>query len=117
MTKTCTICKREFECTNEKFLVCYSCIMDGSYQRTIDKERDEQEQNRKDYLAFRTNECDDDTNPDLYQDEEAREVYYDAEDERLWQEAFDQELAEKEDNKSPSGSTDLGNRGGTTFNH
>ena len=112
MTKTCTICKKEFECTNEEFLVCFGCIMDGSYQKAVNKEMDEQEKNRQDCVEFRKNKCDDDTNPDLYKD---REAYEDAEDERLWQEVFDQELAEREDNGPSSGSTDLGNRGGTTF--
>ena len=39
----------------------------------------------------------------------------DAEDNRMWAEVRRQEQAEREDNEPPSGSTDLGNPGGTKF--
>ena len=45
----------------------------------------------------------------------ARWDYESAEDDRAMDEVYRQEQSEREDNELPSGSTDLGNRGGTTF--
>ncbi len=50
-----------------------------------------------------------------WQEEKERWVWESAEDERLLSEAFHQEQMEREDNEPPSGSTNLGNPGGTTF--
>ena len=51
----------------------------------------------------------------MSKESEARRDYEDAEDARIWDEVYRQEEQEREDNEPPSGSTDLGNRGGTTF--
>lgn len=81
--------------------------MDGSYQAKFDKEEDEHYQNREEHLAFRKNFCDD--RPPSSEDEDSQS-YLEAEDEiAMMNEEFDQ------DNDESSGSTDLGNRGGTTF--
>jgi hypothetical protein len=114
ITRKCQICKREIETTSavRGENVCYDCFGDGSYQAELENE---QYQNRKEHLAFRKNECDDCTDPALYADDEDRQAWEDAEDNRLWTEAFHQEQLEQADNDESSGSTDLGNRGGTTF--
>ena len=94
-TRKCRICKREIETSAVKDgNVCYDCVEDGSYRAEAENEH---YQNRKEYLAFRKNECDDSTDPALYADDEERQVWEDAEDERLLTEAFHQEQLEQED--------------------
>ena len=53
--------------------------------------------------------------PAAWKEAKARWDWEDAEDARMWDEVYRQEEQEREDNEPPSGSTDLGNRGGTTF--
>ncbi len=50
-----------------------------------------------------------------WQEAKARWDYEDAEDARMWDEVYRQEEQERADNEPPSGSTDLGNPGGTKF--
>jgi hypothetical protein len=115
-TFTCTVCKRQFRSENPKEAACEICIMDGSYQAKLDREAEaEHFENRREHLAFLKNSCDDGADPSLYEEDEGLLPYEDDEAERMWDEAYDQEEAEREDNGPTSGSTDLGNPGGTTF--
>ena len=61
------------------------------------------------------------TDVERWKDEKARWDWEGTEDERILHKLFLEEHAaretEREDNEPPSGSTDLGNRGGTTFCH
>jgi hypothetical protein len=50
-----------------------------------------------------------------WKEEKARRDWEDAQDARIWDEVYAQEDVERADNDDSSGSTDLGNPGGTTF--
>ena len=116
ITKRCSICTQEFVGSNfSKTSLCKECLADERDQQILDDDWDEYYQNRAEHVAFRKNECDDCTDPALYADQEERQASEDAEGELLDREAFHQEQLEQEDNDESSGSTDLGNPGGTTF--
>ena len=57
------------------------------------------------------------TDPEEWKLAKERWDWEDAEDERCWTEVYAQQDAERQDSEYPSGSTDLGNKGGTTFNY
>lgn len=52
-----------------------------------------------------------------WKEAKARWDWEDAEEAKMWNEVYRLEQQERIDNEPPSGSTDLDNRGGTTFNY